>query len=155
MIRNFTFTSFLLVLLARPALCDEVEHSPQIEFDWPTITVESVKYHLSRRFLNSDSYLFPVLIKEIHRQSMQDGMEGQDSSITLELWKLETGSVRERLWQVTGQADEWRYYGWEEIVLIKYGCCDAKNEYRFYDFKTGEHTRSQEGREIPPLDGEK
>ena len=60
--------TFLLSLIQFALAADTdskiTEESPSIVFDWPSVKVESVKYHLQNRFINSKNYEFPVLIKE-------------------------------------------------------------------------------------------
>jgi hypothetical protein len=153
--RAIVLSIFVVVLSAcalPPIVKNESQtlgNSPKVTFEWPTIGVQSTKYHLTRRFLNSTNYEFPVLIKEFHTQKITDGREGQDSIITLELWLLATDEIKERLWEISVEADSWQYFGWDEVVLIKYGCCDEPNEYRFYDFKTGSFLRRKDARELP------
>ena len=143
-----------LLLFAPFVLAAEVDfkipdESPKIVFDWPSVKVESVKYHLENRFLNSESYEFPVLIKEKDEVELINGREGRNSKITLELWKLKTSSLDKKLWSITHAADTWRHFSRDEIVLIKYGCCDSLNEYSIYDFKTGVLNRRVKSKELP------
>jgi hypothetical protein len=144
----------ILLLAFTPVSRAADDSGPRVKFNWPAIEVESTKYHLSLRFLNSDSYAFPVLIKEEHSVELIDGREGQNSRITLELWLLSTENLDRKLWQISQEADSWQYYNWEEIVLTKYGCCDSLNKYSFYDFKTGALLRAEEGRVLPSRDNE-
>lgn len=132
-----------------PDKVKELDSPPKIVFNWPSVKVESVKYHLARRFFNSDSYIFPVLIKETYKIELIDGREGSNSNIELELWKLDTNKIEKKIWRITQEADEWKYSGFDELVFIKYGCCDSLNKYTFFNFKTGALIRSVEGKELP------
>ena len=151
---KFNIYLITLFFLTQAAIADELiiskpEESPKIIFNWPSVKTESVKYHLQNRFINSKTYEFPILIKEWNSVELINGREGKKSKITLELWKLNASSLEKIIWSISQEADDWETHNWEEVVLIKYGCCGSLNEYSFYNFKTGKLNRRIESSEIP------
>ena len=116
---------------------------------WPIYEVESVKYHLCRLFIKPNAPSVTYLLKEKYKTEITDGIEGARSLTVLELWELGQKNVEKKIWRISQEADNWQFSGWEELVLIKYGCCDSLNKYTFYDIKTGSLLRSTEGRELP------
>ena len=151
LIASLSLTSFIINANEIPEGFENLESKPKLIFKWPTVRVESVKYHLARSFLGSKTYLSPYLIKEKQEAELTDGREGMESIVTLEFWKLGTKKVEKKIWSISQEADKWQYYGWKELVLIKYGCCDSLNKYSFYNLKTGSLLRSVKGREIPEI----
>lgn len=117
---------------------------------WPVYEVESVKYHLYRLFIKPNAPAsVTYLLKEKYKIEITDGIEGARSLTVLELWELGRNKVEKRIWRISQEADKWQFSGWEELILIKYGCCDSPHELTFYDIKTGSLLRSVESRELP------
>ena len=132
----------------------DLESAPKLTIShnqsgWPIYEVESVKYHLCRLFIKPNSNTVTYLIKEESKTEITDGIEGTRSKLVFELWELGAKKIEKRVWRISQKADKWQYSGWEEVVLIKYGCCDSPHKYMFYDIKTGSFLRSVEGMELP------
>ncbi len=132
----------------------DLESAPKIsishnESGWPIYEVESVKYHLLTLFIKPNVPSANYLLKEKFITEITEGIEGARSKTALELWELGPKKVEKRIWRISQEADKWQFSSWEELVLIKYGCCDSANKYIFYDIKTGNLLRSLEGRELP------
>ena len=152
----------LLILITNTAKSDEIpkefhnlESPPKLsikqnESGWPIYEVESVKYHLYRLFIKPNVPSATYLLKEKYKTEITDGVEGARSTTVLELWELGFKKVEKKLWSITQEADEWRFSGWEELLLIKYGCCDSPHKLSYYDVKTGKLLRTKETKEIPP-----
>lgn len=124
----------------------------QNQSGWPIYEVESVKYHLIRLIIKPDPPSVMYLLKEKLRTEITDGIEGTRSTTVLELWALSAKKIEERIWRISQEADNWHLSGWDELVLIKYGCCDSPHKYMFYDIKTGSFLRSVEGMKLPTKD---
>lgn len=149
LIAILSLTPFLINANDSPKGFKDLESKPKLIIKWPTVRVESVKYHLARSFLGSKTYLSPYLIKEKQEEELTDGREGMKSKITLEFWKLSTKKAEKKMWSISQEADKWQYFGLKELVLIKYGCCDSLNKYTFYNLKTGLLLRSVKGSKLP------
>lgn len=156
-------TLVLIILLPCPTIADDIqkkfhdlESPPKLTISknqsgWPTYKVESVKYHLLTLFIKSsvNEPSATYLLKEKSNTEITEGMEGQRSKIILELWELGAKKIKKRIWRISQDADKWQFSGEEELLLIKYGCCDSLNKYVFYDIKTGSLLRSMDGRALP------
>ena len=132
---------------------NDIEGEPKITISqnqsgWPIYEVESVKYHLYRFSIKPGSPLTTYLLKEKIKTEMTDGIEGTRSKTILELWELGENKIEKKIWRITQEADDMQLSSEEELVLIKYGCCDSPNKYHFYNFKTGTFLRTKEGRKI-------
>ena len=116
---------------------------------WPIYEVESVKYHLIRLIIKPNPSSVTYLLKEKFKTEITDGIEGARSKTVLELWELCAKKIEKRVWRISQETENWQLSGWDELVLIKYGCCDSPHKYMFYDIKTGSILRSVEGMELP------
>jgi hypothetical protein len=138
----------------RPKSFNNLDFPPKLSISqnqsgWPIYEVESVKYHLYRLLIKPNSPSVTYLLKEQFQTEITDGIEGTRSKTILELWELGTNDIEKRVWRISQQADKWQFSGWDELVLIKYGCCDSPHKYMFYDIKTGSHLRSVESMKLP------
>lgn len=132
----------------------DIESAPRLKIShnssgFLVYEVESVKYHLCTLYIDSDVPSETYLIKEKYKTEITDGAEGARSKIVLELWKLGTRSVEKRIWRLSREADKWQFANQDEIVFVKYGCCDSPNEYYYYDIKTGSFLRSSKSMDLP------
>ena len=156
-------TSALLTILALftlsiyandfPEGFNDIEGKPKITIShnqsgWPIYEVESGKFHLYRFSIKPGSPITTYLLKEKLKTEMTDGIEGTRSKIVLELWELGPNKIENKIWRVTQEADALQFSSDEELVLIKYGCCDSPNKYNFYNFKTGTLLQTKEGWKI-------
>jgi hypothetical protein len=121
----------------------KISHTPE---GWPIYQVESVKYYLTLLDIKPDVHvpLTTYLIKEKYTTKITEGIEGRQSTIILELWELGSKRIEKKIWRLANEADNWQFSSKDEIVLIKYGCCDSPNKYYYYDIKTGKLLRIKE-----------
>ena len=148
------FSSLAVAADDLPKGFHDLESPPKLSIShnqsgWPIYEVESVKYHLMRLIIKPNPPSITYLLKEKLRTEITDGIEGARSKTVLELWELGAKKIERRVWRISQEADNWQLSGWDELVLIKYGCCDSPHKYMFYDIKTGFHLRSVEGMELP------
>jgi len=78
-----------------------------------------------------------LLILEEYTAKTHIGIPMLKSKMKLTAWELTSTQRGEKLWEIEQEADAWEDKG-SEIILVKYGCCDAPNiEYK-YDTISGQ-----------------
>ncbi len=121
----------------------------QTENGWER-TIVNHWYSFTSFYSSKDEKIVEVLISQKLKTTTKEGLEGQNSILTVDAFVSGKKKYDTTLWSITDYSDNGEIWG-DFYKTTKYGCCGAEDFHRYFDLKTGKQVVSFSG-EIAQLE---